>query len=371
MKVSVILPTKNESENIGQLVNELITLLEASGVVFEILVVDDGSTDDTIAIVNRLSMVDERIKPFERQARHGLTPAILEGSLRCNGDWILVMDSDGQHAPSDALRLISCVSSNNSNVELVVGTRYQESFQTDGFGLSRKVVSLFATLISKFFIKADCSDPMSGFFFINRSTLDKVRPIIHGNGYKVLFEILVLNRRMGLSLNTQEVLIKFRERTGGESKFSAVEIFRLMCLWISCLIPLAVPRRYLDFVIAGMLGATANILLVGLGTGIFDLAYIPTLVIASEVAILINFFSNNLLTFSDRRLEKRELLSGMIKFNIFCALGGVITVSVASQIYSLGSSWFLSTVIGAFFGSVWNFSINNVLTWANRKSLDD
>ena len=107
-RISIVLPAFNEAENILPLTERLCGTLEALGVPFEILWVDDGSTDDTQAVLDTLCAEDDRIRALHFSRNFGHMAALcagLEGALATGA--VITMDADGQHPPELIPELIT------------------------------------------------------------------------------------------------------------------------------------------------------------------------------------------------------------------------------------------------------------------------
>jgi len=119
-KVSVVLPSYNEKDNIGPLVSELSAGFRRRGHSYEIIVVDDNSPDGTAEIVRRLFADQLEVKLIVRTKDRGLANSIREGMYAAQGSTILVMDTDFNHQPADAFLLFEIT----EHVDVSVGSRF-------------------------------------------------------------------------------------------------------------------------------------------------------------------------------------------------------------------------------------------------------
>ncbi|SCL19399.1 glycosyltransferase [Micromonospora inyonensis] len=219
-RLSVVVPTRNEAENVPLLIARLIPLVAPLGA--EILVVDD-SDDDTPAVLARAALdapLPVRLLHRPAHARTGgLSGAVLLGAGHARGDWILVMDADLQHPPETAAMLAAIAM--RHDVDVVIGTRYAGNGSREGLdGPVRETTSSWATrLVKSLFPRrlATVSDPMSGLFAVRRDAirLDRMNP----TGFKVLLELLV--RHPGARV--AEVAYEMATRHAGRSKASLRE----------------------------------------------------------------------------------------------------------------------------------------------------
>ena len=217
--VSVIVPTLCEGENLPLLVPRIARAL--AGRSYEVVVVDDDSPDGTAEICADLARTYP-VKLFVRkEARDGLSGAVLTGMAMAGGDILAVMDADLQHPPESLPALIAPLESGEA--EFVLGSRHLPSAGTDeGWGPLRRLNSWGAAFLARPFAR-HTSDPMSGFFALSRSTYERAErltPI----GYKIGLELMCKGRVQRIA----EVPIHFGVRARGESKLTLVQQFRYL-----------------------------------------------------------------------------------------------------------------------------------------------
>jgi glycosyltransferase involved in cell wall biosynthesis len=222
-ELSVIIPTRNETENIEPLLERLVTAL--AGLSAEIIFVDD-SDDDTAAEVlqvgRQLPLPVRILQRGPDQREGGLGTAVVAGMRLARAPWALVMDADLQHPPEVIPQLFA--TAQRQPVDLVVASRYAGHGSSGGLdGNTRRNSSRFATRIAKLTFPrraARVSDPMSGFFAVRLAALDTER--LRPYGYKILLELIVRNPY----LRAAEVSFCFAARQAGESKTSMREALR-------------------------------------------------------------------------------------------------------------------------------------------------
>ena len=143
-KLNIVLPAHNEHNNISPIYKEIILALASCKYPYEILFIDDGSTDDTLAQIKALSAEDSKVKYIELSRNFGHQNALKAGLDMCNADIIIMMDCDLQHPPHLINELLR-------NYELgyeIVRTHRIDS-KSVGF-IKSKTSSLFYNIISKF-----------------------------------------------------------------------------------------------------------------------------------------------------------------------------------------------------------------------------
>ncbi len=155
MKFSVIIPAKNEAEGIGKLIQDLLTVKEL-GSKPEILVIDDGSEDKTGEAATEAGATVIR-HPYSR----GNGAAIKTGIRNAKGDFLIMMDADGQHIPSEIPHLIEEL---DENIDMVVGARKKESQSSIG----RYLANQFYNKLASFLVEKPILDLTSGFRIVDR-----------------------------------------------------------------------------------------------------------------------------------------------------------------------------------------------------------
>ena len=171
-KVSIILPTYNEKENIGLLIDEITELLDKTN--YEIVVVDDNSPDGTWKVVEDRKKNNNRIHLLRRIDKKGLTSALNDGINYAQGDIVVWMDSDFQMPPSVVMDLIDKV---KNGYDVAIGSRFVHGGRDERdkkSSNSKKIVSiqrflslLICRLTSRVF-KTNHSDWTSGFIALKK-----------------------------------------------------------------------------------------------------------------------------------------------------------------------------------------------------------
>ena len=179
--LSIIVPTLNERDNVGELVDRLDRCL--ARLTWEIVFVDDDSRDGTVEVLHRLTRSDPRVRMLQRIGRRGLASAVVEGVLATSSPIIAVLDCDLQHnetlLPSMFQRLLA------TDCDVVVASRYMESGSIGDWTKQRLLVSRLATRLADLLLPSILTDPMSGFFMIRRTAFDRRRRHLHGSGVEL------------------------------------------------------------------------------------------------------------------------------------------------------------------------------------------
>jgi Polysaccharide biosynthesis protein/Glycosyl transferase family 2 len=213
--LTVLIPTFNERDNIPALVERLASVCRDQPI--EVLFVDDSLDDTPQVILAAARTAEIPIRLIHRAGDErvgGLSGAVATGMGAALGRYILVMDGDLQHPPELVPVLREIVS--EPGVHLAVATRYSANRRVLGLdGAWRQSVSLASTAAAKTLfprrVGSKCSDPMTGFFCLDKEAVDfeKLKP----QGFKILLEILVKH-----DLTVREVPFVFEDRFAGDSK---------------------------------------------------------------------------------------------------------------------------------------------------------
>ena len=359
-ELAVVVPTLNERDNIGPLVESLDAALDT--VSWEIIFVDDDSPDGTAERIREISRRDRRVRCLQRIGRRGLATAVVEGALATSAPYIAIMDADMQHDEKLLPQMLTVLKS--EPVDLVLGSRHVAGGGIGGWDSARANMSAFATRLSRIICKAEIADPMSGFFMLRREALEGALRHLSGQGFKILLDILVSSPR---PLRFWELPYEFRERQHGESKLDSLVAWEYMMLIADKLIGHIVPVRFALFALVGGIGLLVHMSTLWFALTIAGATFNLAQASATMAAMTSNFFVNNFFTYRDRRLRGFALLRGLCTFYAICALGAVTNVGIASYIFSRNEVWWLAGLAGVVVGSVWNYAVSSVFTWKQNK----
>jgi dolichol-phosphate mannosyltransferase len=211
MKISIIIPTFNEVENIEKLIKRIFKVSKKLNI--EVIVVDDNSPDGTPEAVMLLSK-KYKVKLLKRPRKMGLTSAVLDGMKLAKGNIIGVMDADFMHPVEKIPELVNAIKDN----DIVIGSRFIKGGRVVNRSTFRSIISWGARTIARVFLDLKIKDPIAGFFFCKREIIKKTK--FEAVGFKLLLSILVKNKNK----KVKEIPINHIERIKGKSKLSFEEI---------------------------------------------------------------------------------------------------------------------------------------------------
>jgi dolichol-phosphate mannosyltransferase len=218
-EVGIILPTYCEAQNIERIVNEIEGLsLNAS-----ILVIDDSSSDGTADIVRALQTKYPNLFLLVRPQKSGLGSAITDGFrafllMPHVPQYVVTMDADYSHNPQDLPRLVSSI----TGYDVVIGSRYVADGKTQGWPLSRKIISRGANTLARSLLGLKLRDCTSGYRCYSTNFLTHIISCLHSQTYDIQIE--TVKQAHNQHFKVREVPILFVNRKKGKSKLSLWEI---------------------------------------------------------------------------------------------------------------------------------------------------
>lgn len=226
--VLVVIPTYNERENLGPILDRLHKALPD----VDVLVVDDGSPDGTGELADERAAANERVQVLHRTEKSGLGAAYIAGfrwGLAREYNTIVEMDADGSHAPEDLPRLLDAV----GDADLAIGSRYVPGGSVVNWPVNRQILSRGANVYSQLALGMRVRDITAGFRAYRRPVLEKLAlDEVNSHGY--CFQIDLTLRTADAGFEIVEVPITFTEREIGESKMSGSiirEAFLRVATW--------------------------------------------------------------------------------------------------------------------------------------------
>ncbi len=358
LQLAIILPTLNESGNLAPLVERIDSALGASG--WEVIVVDDNSTDGTADEARALALADPRVRVIQRIGRRGLASAAIEGFCATPAPYAAVMDADHQHDPALLPNMLAALTAGEADV--CVASRFAEGASTQGWDApERERLSGFANRIARAMTGVELSDPMSGYFMLPTATARALAPRLSGIGFKILLDLLATAAR---PMRVKEFPLNFAARRAGTSKLDRAVAFDFLAGLYDKTIGRIVPTRFALFGTVGALGVVVHFIVLATLYPGMTATFWKAQLGAVLVAMSFNFWLNNALTYRDQRLTGAgQIVRGWAGFVATCAVGGFANVAVATLLEAQGLVWPLAALAGILIGSVWNYALSSRFVW--------
>lgn len=358
LELAIVLPTLNERDNLAPLVERIETALGPSG--WEVLIVDDNSSDGTAEEARRLSRIDQRVRVIQRIGRRGLSSAAIEGFCATAAPYVAVMDADHQHDPKLLVSMLAAVKSGEA--EVAVASRFADGASMEEWGRpDREKLSSVANMLARKLTGVELSDPMSGFFLLSTDTVRQLVPNLSGIGFKILLDILAT---ADTPLKVKDFPMNFSARRSGESKLDRAIALDFLAGLYDKSFGKIIPTRFALFGTVGALGVLVHmaILYVCMALGGTNFAWGQG--IATFGAMTFNFWLNNFLTYRDRRLTTPgKIVWGWASFVLACSIGAFANVAVATALNERGMHEVLAALVGIGIGSVWNYALSSRFVW--------
>jgi len=220
-KFTIVIPVYNEAKNLRILIPKIYKELKT--VKFELIIVDDSSNDGTSTTLKRFKK--KNFKHIIRKKERDLSKSCIEGFKKASSKYIIVMDGDLQHKPSDIKKIFYAFF--GGNPDFVIGTRDLFKKKKHNLNFLRLFASRMLILLVNFLLGRKTSDPMSGFFMFKKEVFIKSQKKLIKKGYKILLDLIyVKNQRVKII----DVNINFDSRIKGKSKMSLKIVMDLVSM---------------------------------------------------------------------------------------------------------------------------------------------
>jgi len=354
-ELTVVIPAFRERDNMPATLAALERALE--GLDWEAVVVVDDAFDGTEEFVRDRAQRDRRVRCLHRIGRRGLASACIEGMLASSAPYLAVMDADLQHDETLLPGLLGAA--REPGIDIVVASRYMEGASTGDLPPERVRMSRIASRLSRA-ICSGLTDPMSGFFVVRRSFLDRVVRRLYGRGFKVLLDLIAAARG---EVRVLELPYRMRSRLHGESKLGARVIAEFFMLILYHLTGRLLPARFFLFGAVGVTGVAVHLAVLWAAFAVSGTGFLASQLAATWAAMTSNFFLNNVFTYGDQRLRGKRIWRGLLSFYVACGIGAFINVAIAEWLYLQGFVYWAAGLVGALVAALWNFFTTASFTW--------
>ena len=385
----IVIPTYNEADNIGRMIEYLNTktFIDIENKKndltqdwdMKILVVDGNSPDGTGKVVEKEAKKYSNTFLYTETSKDGIGAAYLKGFKyameHLKADFVFEFDGDFQHPPETIPVMLKAM---EDGYDYVIGSRkIKGGSNPKGWGFKRVFFSEVGGFTARFmmffpfknFFKV--TDPTTGLKvtrvkgFIDKMDMDYSRLLTRSFGYKLqlLFETL----KMGAKF--KEVPLQFHVRNAGESKIeskTAKDIFRVAFLlrWYDDF-----TQKFLKFGTVGFVGFLVNAIFLNLFSKFMGAPWPWTL--SAELSIISNFILNNAWTFKSQKISGQgKILSKFFQFNL-SSVGAIIIQSIfgtiAELIFGPDHKTLYLAVIIVFLVLPYNWFMYNKFIWKNKK----
>ncbi len=248
MKISVVIPIYNEEENVTLLYDELSEVMKSMDCSYEILFVDDGSTDTTLSLLQSMQAADPRIVVVKFRRNFGQTAAMSAGFDYSSGEVIITMDGDLQNDPRDIPRFIEKI---EEGFDVVTGWRHDRK---DAF-LNRRLPSIIANKIISWTTGVALHDYGCTLKAFRKEVIKNIH--LYGEMHRFIPAIA-----SGMGISFTEIKVNHRARQFGTSKYGISRTIRVVLDLITVKFLLSYATRPIQiFGLLGVISGTAGFLL--------------------------------------------------------------------------------------------------------------
>jgi dolichol-phosphate mannosyltransferase len=371
MKISVIIPTYNEEENIEILVPLLLEKFKSfKNYNFNILFVDGNSRDKTVAVIKKFQKEYQNIYLIEEESKSGLGGAYIKGYIysieKIKADYVVEMDADLQHNPEDFPKLIQKIS---EGYDFIVGSRYVRGGSIPKeWALYRKLISYFGSFFARTLLRiSKVKDFTSGFRVTKvKGILDQIEfSKLKSKGFAYKLDMLV--RIYDLKAKICEVPISFGLRDRGTSKMEKKNF--MDSLYVVLEFAKERNKAFLKFLIVGFGGLFTDLTVFSISD--FYTTSSNSSLISGFTAMILTFILNNFWSFKERqKISLKILLPTFIVYSI----SSYIPILLRSYLIhfmevSYGDNIFIkypTFFVGVLFGIVWNFTVYSKIIWRKK-----
>lgn len=214
--ISCIVPARNEEGNIAAVLDALTPVLSSSSLIrdYEIIVVDDNSTDSTGRLINSLSLKDGHIHPVHRTSSPGFGNAIKTGMKEAKGDILVPFMGDLSDNPRDIPRLVERI---DEGYDIAYGSRFVEGGELNGYPLAKMVANRTFNNLVRLSFGIQNRDITNAFKAYRKEVLDRIGiDSLESSGFDLTVEIPLKAHILGF--RSSEVPVQWTDRTEGEAK---------------------------------------------------------------------------------------------------------------------------------------------------------
>ncbi len=219
MKLSIVIPAHNEEGNLHPLLHRLTPVLESSYPDYEIIIVNDNSTDSTPRIIESLARRNRKIRPVHRYSQPGFGNAVKEGFKNATGDVLIPLMADLSDDPEDIPRLVRKI---EDGFDVVYGSRFIRGGKTEGYPRAKMVANRAFNNLVRLLFGIKHKDVTNAFKAYRREVLEAIgMENLEAEGFDLTVEVPLKAHILGFK--SVEVPVTWHGRERGEAKLKLSE----------------------------------------------------------------------------------------------------------------------------------------------------
>ncbi len=232
MKLSVVIPAYNEADSLPETLSVLFSELSGENIDHEILVINDNSKDNTLAVLEKLGETIPTLRFLTNQAPNGFGYAVRKGLDNFSGDCVAVMMADLSDSPNDLVKFYRTMV--EGNYDCVFGSRFIKGGKTYDYPRVKKIINRVANFIIKVTFRIRYNDTTNAFKLYKKETIEGIKPFLSPH-FNLTIELPLKAIIRGYSYTV--VPNSWRNRKHGQSKLKIREMgSRYLFILLYCLI---------------------------------------------------------------------------------------------------------------------------------------
>jgi dolichol-phosphate mannosyltransferase len=231
MKLSVVIPAKGEGDSVGSTLERTVDALEREGIDYELIVVDDHSTDRTVEVVERIAAESPSVRCLRSPYEPGFGFTVRAGLDEYTGDAVAVMMADGSDHPEDLIRYQHAL---EEGWDCVFGSRFIRGARVSSYPRIKLVINRLANWFVRTIFRYRYNDTTNAFKAYRREVIDAIQPLL-SNHFNLTVEMPLKAIVRGYTF--QVVPISWTARSAGRSKLGVREmgsryLFIVLYVWL-------------------------------------------------------------------------------------------------------------------------------------------
>jgi dolichol-phosphate mannosyltransferase len=231
VKLSVVIPARNEEGVVEETLSALVHTLRAAAIPFEIILVDDGSTDATALRVRACLASHPELRLVQNSGRHGFGMAVRRGLQEVTGEAVAIVMADASDSPED---VVTCYRKLLEGPDCVFGSRFMRGAEVSGYPLHKLILNRLANWFIKALFGVRFNDFTNAFKLYRRAVIEGMQPLISPH-FNLTVEMPLKALVRGYSFAV--VPIRWTNRKTGMSKLKIKEmgsryLFIVLCVWL-------------------------------------------------------------------------------------------------------------------------------------------
>jgi dolichol-phosphate mannosyltransferase len=235
VKYSIVIPARNEAESIAGTVESLVAAFTSETIDYEIIVIDDASSDATYAVVAALAERNPRIRAYRSPNPPGFGLAIRAGLDLFSGDAVAIVMADGSDSPADVVRYLRVL---EEGWDCAFGSRFVPGAHVRNYPKTKLVLNRIVNGGIRMLFRHGYNDTTNAFKAYRRDVIVTLQPLL-SNQFNLTVELPL--KAVARGHNFKVVPISWTNRTSGTSKLSLQEmgsryLFIILYVWLERLL---------------------------------------------------------------------------------------------------------------------------------------